>query len=50
MSVMVVGCGRANGRGTEAVDASVDVYRRGEEGKKGFKAIGRLWAKLWTIA
>jgi hypothetical protein len=48
---MVVGCGRANGRGTEteAVDASVDAYRRGEEGKKGFKAIGRLWAKLWTI-
>jgi hypothetical protein len=33
----------------KAVDASVDAYRRGEEGKKGFKAIGRLWAKLWTI-
>jgi hypothetical protein len=49
-SVMVVGCGRANGSGTEAVDASVDAYRHGEEGKKGLKVIARLWAKLWTIA
>jgi hypothetical protein len=47
---MVVGCGRANGSGTEAADASVDAYRRGEEGKKGLGAIGRLWDELRTVA
>jgi hypothetical protein len=47
---MVVGCGRANGSGTEAVDASVDAYRRVEDGEKGVEAIGRLWDELRTVA
>ena len=50
MSLLVVGCGRAIGSGTEAVDASVDAFRRVEEGEKGLEAIGRLWDELRTVA
>jgi hypothetical protein len=40
---MVVGSGRANGSGTGAADAFVGAYQRGEEIKKGLKAIALLW-------
>jgi hypothetical protein len=47
---MVVGCGRENGSGTKAADASDGALGRREGNKKGFKSIARQWAKLWTMA
>ena len=44
-SVMEVGCGRENGSGIQAADASIGSYGRREEVTKGFVTIDRLWAK-----
>jgi hypothetical protein len=49
MSVMLIGCGRAIGSGTEAADASDGAYGCWEEAEKGL-VIARLWAKLWKMA